>query len=112
MRHHVPVSDTTRIRQAAGVILDAVSAALDDDSAIKLGQHDLDVMGDRLIEVGAVMVSRNPMTGHVNVDASTLSRTSVFIIGYLAARLADISGVPVDAAIAEVRLALEKTPET
>ena len=106
------MSDATRIRAAAGVILDAVPATLDDDSAIKLGQHDVDVMGDRLIEVGAVRVSRDPMTGHINVDASTLTRTSVFIIGYLAARLADISGVPVDAAIAEVRLALEEIPET
>lgn len=106
------MSDATRIRAAAGVILDAVPATLDDDSVIKLGQHDVDVMGDRLIEVGAVRVSRDPMTGHINVDGSTLTRTSVFIIGYLAARLADISGVPVDAAIAEVRLALEEIPET
>ena len=105
------MSDTTRIRQAADVILEAVPAALDDDSALVLGQHDLDVMGDRLIEVGAVRVSRDPITGHVNVDASTLTRTSVFIIGYLAGRLADISGVPVDAAVAEVRLALENIPE-
>lgn len=47
-------STSARVRAAADVILDALPTMLDDaDPGAVLGQHELDLMGDRLIEVGA-----------------------------------------------------------